>query len=131
MCPKAFVASHMVTSVMDSMVAKAATFVRSQAHSCSLRRFSSRIEDDEKHHVPTSLRSPSCYLPVVQMEEFLEEEFNVLVIGAGGLGCELLKDLALCAVSDITVIDMDSIDVSNLNRYAWRVGWLPAAHEGL
>lgn len=41
---------------------------------------------------------------------------KLLVIGAGGIGCELLKNLVLTGFEHIEIIDLDTIDVSNLNR---------------
>lgn len=41
---------------------------------------------------------------------------RVLAVGAGGVGCELLKNLASVGFGHVTVIDLDVVDFSNLNR---------------
>lgn len=41
---------------------------------------------------------------------------KVLLVGAGGIGCELLKNLVLVGYGQIDIIDLDTIDLSNLNR---------------
>lgn len=41
---------------------------------------------------------------------------NVFVIGAGGLGCPLMQQLAAAGVGEISVIDDDTVDLTNIHR---------------
>lgn len=41
---------------------------------------------------------------------------NILVVGAGGIGAEVLKNLVFLGFQRITVVDLDKIEITNLNR---------------
>ncbi|KAI1364931.1 hypothetical protein F5Y08DRAFT_305405 [Xylaria arbuscula] len=44
------------------------------------------------------------------------KQARVLMVGAGGIGCELLKNIVLAGFSEVHIVDLDTIDLSNLNR---------------
>ncbi|CAK9293434.1 unnamed protein product [Gordionus sp. m RMFG-2023] len=56
------------------------------------------------------------YISGDQNFEFIQNTCKLLIIGAGGLGCEILKNLCLLGFTNIDIIDMDTIELSNLNR---------------
>ncbi|MBN1216432.1 MAG: ThiF family adenylyltransferase [Candidatus Lokiarchaeota archaeon] len=41
---------------------------------------------------------------------------TVLIAGIGGLGCEIAKNLAMVGVGKLILVDLDTIEFSNLNR---------------
>ena len=53
---------------------------------------------------------------VVRHSQANESQSKVLLVGAGGIGCELLKNIVLTGFGEVHIIDLDTIDLSNLNR---------------
>lgn len=62
------------------------------------------------------------YLRQERLAEFGKEKqqllqnAKVLIIGAGGLGCPALLYLAACGTGNLTIVDHDTVDVTNLHR---------------
>jgi molybdopterin/thiamine biosynthesis adenylyltransferase len=46
----------------------------------------------------------------------LVKNSRVLIVGIGGLGCEIAKNLAMLGVGHLDLVDLDIIEHSNLNR---------------
>lgn len=49
-------------------------------------------------------------------DQALLAEARVLVVGAGALGNEVIKNLALLGVGHVVIADMDTVELSNLSR---------------
>ncbi|CAF0757219.1 unnamed protein product [Rotaria sp. Silwood1] len=67
-------------------------------------------------HSRVIIKAPNgMYLRAEQNGSKLPEESSVLIVGASGIEYELLKSLVLCRFRSIGVIDLNTIEVSNLN----------------
>lgn len=75
---------------------------------------------DERKRLDRQLRLPGWN------QEILKNS-TVLIVGVGGLGVEIAKNLAMVGVGHLILVDMDTIEYSNLNRQVLFIG----ATEGM
>jgi molybdopterin/thiamine biosynthesis adenylyltransferase len=52
---------------------------------------------------------------IMLSETSLLETGSILLVGAGGIGCEIVKNLIQSNTGSITIVDMDVIELTNLN----------------
>lgn len=71
--------------------------------------FSEKLSQEERKRLDRQLRLPGWN------QEALKES-TVLIAGVGGLGTEIAKNLAMAGVGTLHLVDMDTIEYSNLNR---------------
>ena len=73
---------------------------------------SNKLPENQKKEENEVLKN----LEIEYHDEKILSEKRILIVGAGGLGCELLKLLVINGFKQISIIDMDKIERSNLNR---------------
>ena len=76
---------------------------------------SENLSNDEKRLFDRQLRLPGWNQAVLKKS-------TVLIVGVGGLGVEVAKNLAMVGVGHIILVDMDTIEYSNFNRQILFVG---------
>src|SRR3990172_5295428 len=77
------------------------------------------LSSEEKRRFDRQLRLPGW-------NQALLKKSTVLIAGVGGLGVEVAKNLSIVGVGRLILVDMDTIEYSNMNRQILCVG----AREG-
>ena len=82
----------------------------------NVSNFTSKMfSDAEKRRFDRQLRLPGW------KQETLKNS-TVLIVGVGGLGVEVAKNLAMVGVGRLILVDLDTIEYSNLNRQVLFIG---------
>ncbi len=76
---------------------------------------SNNLTQDEKRRFDRQFRLPGWN------QELLKDS-SVLIAGVGGLGVEVAKNLAMVGVGHLFLVDLDTVEYSNLNRQILFVG---------
>jgi len=76
---------------------------------------SDSLSDEEKRRFDRQFRLPGW------KQEILKKS-TVLICGIGGLGVEVAKNLAMVGVGKLILVDLDTIEYSNLNRQILFIG---------
>ena len=83
-------------------------------------QYSSIIPEQDKNFKSNFIRSKNRYEDIKSVfgERVVTiiQNLNILLAGAGAVGCELIKNISLLGITSCLVIDDDNIEISNLNR---------------
>jgi molybdopterin/thiamine biosynthesis adenylyltransferase len=76
---------------------------------------STSLSEEEKKRFDRQFRLPGWNQQILKRS-------SVLILGIGGLGVEVAKNLAMAGIGRLVLVDLDTIEYSNLNRQILFIG---------